>query len=439
MLGVDVQPTDDVLSAGTLSYPVYAHTVRYDSILSLNDRYKYLGSNQDPIFGRMDIGMYLNPNIPDGKVFVSFGEDAHLTSAEIILVINGIGSSYAGSSSSPVSYSVFSLANNLDPAKVYYTNSTDLYLKNAVVGAYTGTLTGYEGKLALRIPLDADFAKALMAHPQYLLDNTVFQSFYKGFYIKSNLTTGEGLIAEFDLGDPLSGMHIRYQNGEPSATKTEKSFLFTFSGTNINPLRFNTMKYDPVNGGNTTLKQQIVNNDSTAGANNLFLKGMGATRLKVYIPSLRSLKDSFDVSVNRAEVIFNVDPSFATTNYPLPPKLCLFPMDSLGRESFALDQINTTDRARYNGKYDDVNNRYVFNIARHVQAILSGKAKNYGFYLVVSSSEDLVSYKNLYNGNSKELLFAGRDHYLERVVLAGSNNSLLKPTFNLSYVKLKND
>lgn len=439
MLDVAVQPGDDVLNVSTSTAPVYAHTMRYDSVMSLNDRYKYLGSNQDPVFGRMDVGLYLNPNIPDGKTFVSFGDDAQLISSEIVLAIKGAGLSYAGSSSSPMSFTVFSLPENLDITKIYFTNSKDRYTPNSKIGTYSGTLTPYEGKLTLRIPMDAGFASSILNNPRYLVDNATFQKTYKGFYIKSDIISGEGLIAEFDLEDAVSGFYLRYQNGTPSATKVEKSFRFTFSGTNINPVRFNTMMYNPANGGNTSLTQQVVNNDTTAGATNIFLKGMGATKAKVFIPSLKSMVDSFDMAVNRAEIILHLDPAFATANYPVPVRMCLFPIDSLGRETFALDQLNITDRARYDGKYDSDNKRYVFNIARHAQAILSGKIKNRGFYLVVTSVEDVTSFKNFYNSNSKELLLASRDHYIERVVLAGSNHGTLKPVFNLSYIKLKND
>jgi hypothetical protein len=434
-----VQPGDDALNATTQSSSVYAHTVKYDSVISLNDRYKYLGSNQDPVFGRMDVGLYVNPNIPDGKTFVSFGDDAQLVSAEIILAIKDAGLSYAGNSSSPMSFTVFPQTDALNIDKIYYTNSKDLYTKTAMLGSYTGTLTPYEGKLTLRIPMDPGFASAILNNPRYLQDNATFQKTYKGFYIKSDIISGEGLIAEFDLQDAVSGFYLRYQNGTPSATKVEKNFKFTFSGTNITPIRFNTMAYNPANGGNSKLLDQIVNNDTTAGATNIFLKGLGATKAKVFIPALKSMVDSFDLAVNRAEVIFNIDPNFSRTNYPVPLRLCLFPIDSTGREKFAQDQLNVTDRTRYDGKYDSDNHRYVFNIARHAQAVLSGKIKNYGFYLVISNIESLTSYINFYNGNSKELLLAGRDHYIERVVLAGSNNSSLKPVFNLSYIKLKND
>jgi hypothetical protein len=441
VLGVDVQPTDDALNAIVITEPVYAHTIKYDSIISLNDRYKYLGSNLNPYFGQMDVGLYLNANIPDGKTYVSFGDDANLTSSEIILAINGLGLSYAGDQTSIQTYSVFPISSALDPAKVYYNTPQKLYSNSALLGVYTGSYTTVNGKLALRIPIDNNFGRAVLNNPQYLVDNTTFQNTYKGFYIKSSINSGEGIIAEFDLEDELSGFYLYYQNGSSSATKVDKSYRFTFSGANVNPIRFNTLNYNPTIGGNNSIIQQLVVNDTTKGADYLFLKGMGATRLKVQIPFLKSQSDSFKIAVNRAEVIFNIDPLFnaGTANYPVPTKLCLLALDSLGKETFALDQTNVTDRGRYDGSYDDVNNRYVFNIARHAQAILSGKIKNYGFYLVVANADNIVSYRNIYYETSKELLYLGRDRHIEQVVLSGSNNAALKPVLNLSYIKFKNE
>ena len=122
---------------------------------------------------------------------------------------------------------------------------------------------------------------------------------------------------------------------------------------------------------------------------------MGVSRVKVYIPGIKNYSDSFNVAVDRAEVIFNLDPSFPyQTGYKPPSNLCLLPVDSINRETFALDQTDATDAVRYDGTFDSTANRYVFNIARHVQAILSGKKNNLGFYLVVANADELLTYKN---------------------------------------------
>jgi hypothetical protein len=79
----------------------------------------------------------------------------------------------------------------------------------------------------------------------------------------------------------------------------------------------------------------------------------------------------------------------------------------------------------------------VFNLAREAQLIFNGQKKNRGFYLVVANTE--ISLNTLYLKDSKELLTIRRDNYIERVILAGSANTALKPKFNLSYVKFKNE
>ena len=439
VLGVDVQPANDGLNASFSSTaPVYAYTMKYDSIISLNSSYKYLGINRDPVFGTTDVGLYLLPNIPDGKTFVSFGDDAELNSAEIILAAYNLGVSHVGSTNAQVTYSVYPLTVRPDSSKVYYTSYDGFHSNTgSVLGAYTGSYTTIDGKPVLRIPVSINFAKAVLNNPQYLVNNAVFQSTYKGFYIKSSLNADDGLITQVDLQDAVSGFYLYYNNGSPPAVKTPKTFRFPFGGTN--PVRYNTMKHSFF-GASNLLVQQVLNNDTAKGGDALFLKGMGVSKVRVLIPTLKNYSDSFTVAVNRAELVFKLDPNFSTSSaYEPPAKLCLLAADSTGREIFVQDQLNATDVARYSGAYDADTKSYVFNIARHVQAILSGKRKNYGFYLVMANTENVPTFTPSYIGSTKELRYVARDNYVERVVLAGSNQPDLKPVLNLSYVKFKHD
>ncbi len=436
ILGVDGQPEIDGLNASVCDTAIItAFTKKYDSIATFNDKLKYLGSNQDPTFGRMDVGLYLNANIPNGVTFVSFGDDANLVSSEIILTVNTIN--FIGDQSTPLTYSVFALDSALDNSRLYFTNKTNLHNKNSLLGVYTGTYSVLDSKLVLRIPIDNNFAKSILNNPQYLVDNSTFLSKYKGFYITaagSSLNPGttpgsQGVIAHFNLEDPLSGFYLRYQKGTPSATKEDLTFRFQFSGSNA--LRFNTVKFN-TSSGNYLLHNQL-NGDSVLGNQNLFLKGLGATRIKFKIPFLDYLKnysDTVPLAINRAEFSFHVDPSFlgvvGTGVYYTPPKLALLPLDSTGKETYAIDQLSQTDfDLRYGGDYDATNNRYVFNIARHVQAILNKERKNWGFHLVVADPE------------RSEVI--RRDNMAERVVLAGNNNPALRPKFKVTYIKYKHD
>lgn len=443
ILNTAVQPSGDLLSSDfKSSLPVYAYTVKYDSIAAADDDYKYLGSNQDPVFGRMDIGLYLNSSM--NLTYLNFGSEARLTSSEIILAKAIDSTSFMGNINAQLTYSVFVLDSLLDPTRIYYSNNTSLHNQKSLIGSCLGKLSLYNGQTVLRIPINNDYARAIFNNPQYLVNNTVFQSIYKGFYITSSGSSlsssgNQGVVFKCDLSNDVSGFYLRYQTGSPSAIKDEQSFKFSFTG--VTSVRFNTAKFDFTNGGNTNLIQQVVQGDTAAGSQNLFLKGMGATKLKVYIPSLKSYVDSaFTLAINRAEVVFKLDqdPNFenniqeTSSRYIVPPRLLLLPMDSAGRETYAPDQSNSY---RYDGNYDVANKRYVFNIATFAQQVIKGQIKNYGFYLVVANTD--VIYGSVYDGDtSKELLTVRRDNYMERVILAGSGSSL-KPEFNLSYIKLK--
>ncbi len=430
ILGTDVQPEIDALNTFfTDTSTIFAFTKKYDvAIASFNDGYKYLGSNQDPIFGRTDIGLYCNATI--NLTNVSFGTDANLISSELIFAVP-INSDFVGDSATHLTYSVHPITTKLNTSTVYYTSNDSLYNKNSPIGGGKVGYSIYNGLYVVRIPIDYNFANSIFQNPQSLVDNSVFNEIYKGFYITTKSSTlnssSQGIIAKFNLDDPNSGFFFRYVNGSPSAVKDYKSFQFNFSGSNA--VRFNTSHYQPNLGGIFSFTQQYNNIDTTLGNQNLFLKGMGGTLLKLKIPNLDFLKkysDTVRIAVNRAEIILNIDPTFSFTNQYYPSaKLALLPLDSLGRENYALDQLTSTGFSRYDGNYDSEKQRYVFNIARHIQSILNGTKKNYGFYVVVADANRLYTSR--------------RDNFINRMILAGSNNTALKPKFNLSYIKFKND
>jgi hypothetical protein len=419
-LGLEVQPEYDQLQANvTEVQPVTMHTVYNDSIYSFNSSLKYLGSNQDPAFGRTDVGLYLNANLPVSNL--KFGAKAQITSAEIILEASGL--EYTGDASTSMNYSVYALDSSLSTTRIYLTDNVGLHNTSSVVAAYTGSYSTIDGKVVLRIPVDTAFAARLLKDTMALIDNTAFQAKYKGFYISSqssqlNPVSAQGIVTLFDLSAALSGLHLRYKTTPSSA---EESFRFTFTGDAS--VKFNTVDYKANEGGNYLLTQQI-KGDTTLGNQNTFLKGLGATIVKVQIPGLKASPDSFFVSVNRAEVIFNIDESFLPPSgkYEAPPILTLIPLDQNGKESLGSHSFNVSNLSRYNGKYDSEKKRYVFDIARFVQLVMNRDRKNYGFNLVVADPD------------ISKVVF--RDQYQNRVVFHGLNKLDLKPKCNLYYVKM---
>jgi hypothetical protein len=428
VLAANVQDQEDVLQ-GVLSdtASIFAHSLGVDSIASFNDAIKFIGSNQDPVFGRTDVGLYTKFSLPNNITDVSFGEDAELISAEIILPVRSLD--FVGDALTPLQYDVYEVNQELTSNKIYFSNQNKNHNPTNLLGTFTGTFGVVDGQLALRIPLNATFARGVLTNPQFLTNNTVFQSTYKGFYItsqKSNLNpvSAQGAITKVDLDSQKGGFFLYYRNGGPSTTKQTKTFRFPFNGNNV--VRYNTVNYKYTDGADQALVKQL-QGDTLVGKQALFLKGIGGTRLKIHIPFLTNYVKQNKIAVNRAEVIVRVDQSKngSDLKYNVPPVLALLAIDSLGREIFTYDQLSSLDFARYGGYYDSDNKHYVFNISRDIQMIMNGKRKNLGFYLVVANPDKLYT--------------ARRDDRAERVVLGGTNNTLYKPSFRLTFTPFTND
>jgi hypothetical protein len=429
ILDTTVQPESDVLMAGAVTWPVHAHTKASPPVYSGNDNNKFIGSNLDPVFGKVDAGLYLNANT--NKTNISFGTKPVLVYSEIVLVVDA--KNYAGDSASVLSFSIFPVDSVLRTNRNYYGNQNNLHQAAHLPTVHKGLISEMKGpdllnKKVLRIRFDSLYASGILNGTEHLENNTKFQAKYKGFYIAASVADNkEGVIFKCDMQDALSGLYLRYY--ENDTTQTEKEFKFDFTGTAA--VKFNTFAYD-YTGAQSVLKSQL-SGDTTSGAQNLFVKGPGITDVRIQVPGLRDLSDSVALSVNRAEISFSVDESFVFTGrHVLPPALTLMPLDSAGNPYFARDMMTTIDNPRYNGKYDAAAKKYVFNLARHVQAVFNGEVRNHGFILMVANPERI----DFINIGGNLIRTVRKDIYSEGAILHGSN-SILKPVLSLNYTRLE--
>ncbi len=428
-------PLEDGLQAVfSDTFKVDAFTLASEEIPSFNTRYKFLGANQDPVFGRTDINLYVAPIIKDNVTNTIIGNNPTFVSSEIILRADNV--QFTGDTTTVMTYSVFETNTKLENSKVYYSIKGDsLADYSKLVGSYVGKLTFLNNSKVIRIPVtNTVFANSILTNTTLVQSNENFQNTVKGFYITAsgsniNPLNAQGTIYKFDLEDTTSGFYVRYLNGPSSPTNTVvNSYKFVFYGTTAS--RFNVSSYSAISGGNTLLIKQLFNKDSVlAPKTNLFIKGFSSTKIKVKIPSLKNLADSFKVSINRAEVAFKIDPSYSTSGgtkqYAVPSGLSLLALDSLGKVALVTDQTTSGDLNRYGGYFDASSNSYVFNIMRHVQQIVNGTKKNYGFMLVVTDPNPLV--------------LNTRDNFIERAIFAGTGHPTLQPKIGISYIKFRNN
>lgn len=427
-LGLDVQPENDLVGL-TMSdtSSIFLHTQKVDSVRSYNDQYKYLGSNQDPIFGRTDASIYTNFSIANNYTNLSFGSNPVLDSAEIVIRFLGDA---LGDTTTVLTYDVYVINEKLLSTTSYYSHNT---IPKAVtkISTFTGKIKNRGSNLCLVLPLDNTFGQYILQTNSNLTNNTAFQNAYKGFYITSSNSIlgapGAGAIRRFDLDDNISGVNLYYHDATSSAFKGQVA-QFTFRG--VDALRFNNIKHNYSSGATSNLFNQINGVgtiDTLKGNTNVYLNCFGGTRTKVYLPYLKNFNDSQKVSISRAELIIKVDENISpyNFNYSYPASLALIACATDGKEELVYDQLETTDFVKYGGNYDATNKVYTFNIARQMQKILNGEIVNYGFYLV--------------NALPNRSAVIRRDNRLQRVVFGGKNNLNYKPTFKVTYIKYPYD
>jgi hypothetical protein len=428
VLGLDVQPENDLVGvtiSDTSSISMF--TQKVDSLRSYNDQYKFLGSTQDPIFGRTDASIYTNFSISNNLTNVSFGTNPVIDSAE--MVIRFLGQAL-GDTLTPLTYDVYTLNELLVSGTTYSTSST-LNKSTSKISTLTGRLKIRNSNVCLVLKLDNNLAQYIVQNTANLTNNTAFINAYKGFYITTANSTlgapGSGAIRRFDLDDDMSGVNLYYHDGNSVSSKGQ-SFQFTFRG--VDALRFNHIEHNYASGASQNLFDQITSSEPIAiqkANSNIYLNCFGGTRTKIYLPFLQNFADSQKVSISRAELIIKVDDivSPASPFYESPAELALIACNADGVEELVWDQLETTDFVKYGGEYDATNKQYTFNIARQVQKILNGTVANNGFYLV--------------NALPNRSYVIRRDNRLNRVVIGGKTNANFKPVFKVTYVKFPYD
>jgi len=410
VLDSSVQPSGDALSGDFKALTINAISEKTDSVISYNSRYKFIGANEDPLFGITKIGVYLNANMAVTNLNL---KKMVYRSASIVLRLDKDRN--MGDINASLNYTVYPLDSALSVKRTYYTSNKRLHNKIKGIGGGTIKYSILNSNPVLEIPLDSTYFSDLMKDTLALASNESFQAKYKGFYIQTDLVSGsEGVIHYADLEDGQSGLFLNYtQSGKDSV----ESFRFAFGGSNA--VKFNTVDYNYTNAHNALTAQIMGNNPTTNEV--LFVKGMGKISVKIDIQGLDSLL-SKNLAINRAELLFKVHPSFPPSNkYTAPTEMALLAIGADGRDTLVYDTKDATDNGRYNGFYDESNKQYVFNIVRHVQAIKAAKTRNRGFRLV-------MAYPIGEKGNL-------RDEYMERVVLTGLQGEN-PPKLNISFIEV---
>ncbi|MCD6067466.1 MAG: hypothetical protein K0S33_2292 [Bacteroidetes bacterium] len=426
-IGRDILPEGDILGATYCdTATVICYTVTDDSLRTdesyIGNISNLIGTIADPVFGRTDASIYVNLSNPNNRIGIGFGSEPKLDS--VVLSLAYEKNAWYGDKDDALNFNVYRLTESIYYDSAYYSYSriahdslNDLTYfgtgKTSKIDAVTDTYDGDDKKAPhLRIRLKNEVGQEFMDDTSKLANTTALRNAFKGLCITTKHTAvgsnDFGVIGYFDLTNPLSRLTIYYHKGTNLATAT--TLDLSLYGTT----RFNHYDYDRTNI-DPAYAQQLNGNTST-GATNVFIQGMGNSKIKIVFPYLKHFSDSGKIAVNRAEVVFKVDKSstyYNSNKYFVPGRMALEGLYDNGT-LFPLSIDQNSNLSGNWGFYDSNNSQFSFPIGFSAQKIANG------------------DYTNL---NYSMRLFQHQANPA-RVVLGGKNNAAYPAKLKLWYTRI---
>ncbi len=382
--GVETLPEGDLITVKNIveKNGIASFIYREDSIRTDEAANSLLGSFNDPVFGITNIDFATQFRL---QFFPGFGKNPTADSIKLYLYYRKI----YGDTVTAQHFKVYELTSPLDVDAEYEQNvdlksmASDFLLGEIdyVPIVKQDTVTKDTFYQLIKIPLDISLAEKLInADSLDLINNDVWLEYFKGLYIESEQVAGEGgtiLSLEASSTNTFQGsaLVVYYDNEEVRAlaadgdTSISVPFVISKFSARVNRIEHDYSGTDFGDIINTTS-----NEDSL-----IYIQATGGLKSSILIDNLESWKDSVNVAINKAEIVFQVDTVLSDVHKYMPPLQLLFTVvDSTGTEFLPIDYVFSPD---YYGGYLRNDFTYRFNITQHLQEIISGNSENYGFYL----------------------------------------------------------
>lgn len=381
-LGMELLPHTDLIEVKSIVETDHfsSFTFREDSVLTSMTRKSLLGSFHDPVFGKTNIDFAAQFRL---QRYPDFGTNPVVDSLKLVLYYRLM----YGDTVTPQTFRVYELNAPLQIDDSYF---QDVNLKelasDELLGEqiYTPVVeldsvnsdTVYQ---RIAINLDAQLGeKLLSADSLQMIDNDVFLEFFKGLYIETEEQSAGGAILTLEAASsgsfPGSALVLYYDNDENRAEDEPDTLFNPYVITQFSA-RVNAIEH---NYSGTAF---VDNLNSESGDDTLiYVQPTGGLKSKIYIDGLSSWKDSVNMAINKAELVFQVDTLASEVDkFPPPGRLYFTYIDENGEEQLPDDYWFYP--AYYGGYLNKTDYTYRFKLTQHLQNILDGTVENNGFFL----------------------------------------------------------
>ena len=437
-VGLDVDP--EYAISGTLidSSTVRTSTIKEDSVNTTSMSRYPLGYMVDPVFGPTEANLAMSLVLPEQNL--TFGTSAVLDSAVLVLKYSDF---YGDSLNTTYQVNVHQLTSPLVEAQTYYNTRTYEY-NSSVLGSRTISRVRLKDSVKvkniiddkpdgekrvapqIRIPLNSAFISQniLNTDAANLASTSAFNQFFKGLYVTVNKSqiNGAGGVKYFDLGsENASGLELYYKTTRGTTVDTVSKTLNIMHGSARVAASF-------IHNYTGTPVQAQLNNPNQVFTTN-YVQGLAGLKTKVTFPYLTNLKSLGKVTVNKAELVIDVEGGESPLT-PLP-RLFLYRTDIAGQKQLLPDVSDRDFRAittlEFGGYYSTTRKRYVFAVTSYVQDIINGNLKQFDAFLAPA---DVAADKSV--ALNPTGLVAGRS------ILGGFGNPTYKMKLNIFYTSANN-
>jgi len=376
LIGLDMVENPAGISM-TDTLRIFAYSQPEDSVPTNEISRGVLGMINDPVFGKSRSSIYTEVRLYENNV--TFGSASIFDS--IVLVLRYFD--FYGDTLTRQTINVYELSERIPEDSIIYSNREVAF--NPIALASKRVIHKPKDSVAVgdknltphvRLRLSDDFGLKIFEQSGQppLENNSNFLDFINGFYITVDEHNQMGGMAYLDMHHPYSKLIIYYTNPETD-TKLEKDFP-------INQFcrKFNYFENFGYMGSLPFIQQQMNNEDISMGDSLVFLQGLHGIRTTFSIPGLNDFDNLFgSVTVNKATLYLPVEETMLNDYFKPPSRLLMLAVSSDG--SFFPLPDSQLGNVLYGGDYDSVKKQYVFNITRHIQAVVNGSFPTTNFIL----------------------------------------------------------
>jgi hypothetical protein len=148
---------------------------------------------------------------------------------------------------------------------------------------------------------------------------------------------------------------------------------------NTNSARIGNFHHNYGKSLNPNFRSQILDHDTTAGTENLYLQGLAGVKTIIKMPSISAWVNSNNYAINDAKLTIPVS-EYAEELTPAN-RLVLFKLNETGDLVFTDDQLEGDNY--FGGSFNDSTDFYQFRLSFYMQDLLNG-TPDYGLVMLIS-------------------------------------------------------